>query len=694
MNIYSGSREGHGLAAALTNPTELSFKKGTVHQHYPVRFRVVDYVDAELAYNAWKEEVGWRNMPALEILVAEIIACKLRQHPRLVKAISKHGGVAWLETCEHQTFGRTQSFKRWEGNGRQSAFLRALIIAYEEVLTQPEGGVSCSSSSSGHVRLHPTCWRRCARLSRGARAMATRFSWGMHRASMRRSGKRPSSRAFPLPSLARTAAIVPVCSASGVVAIGRIIWPAIATWPSVAISASPSGMVAHAGPGPPPDTHSPWVNFEEWPYFKLAKSGGPDKVLTYEQWTTLPDGHRLRQRWTVIAPPDGRLPGPFDMDVKRALERLMIEQGFEQVIERGWLAFSFRQVAEILGIAWKGQVAQAIFEALERLRTTEVRSYAAFYLKDTGEFIDSDSSADEKETIPRGREARIRLLSEVAYDNLRHQAGLAIDPEQVDRCTVYFGPHYLRNLKARYLRTLDFTLYQALHSPLAKRLYSLLQGVEGPRVEYSLLDLAPRLPLTAKYPSKIREKLHPACVELQAQGVLKGFVFDNQHVTLTLANEPKARWAEVMVEDILAVTEDPHSRGWYRKLAQLLPSDLLHAVIAETRDAKHQSLIRTSPGAYFTDLLKRRAAQMGLMLPLGHESAKPPRTEHQRAEEERVEEERQRIEAARATLTPEELAELYQEATHLVEQEHADLKLGKDLLIRLTVNELVKARCL
>jgi hypothetical protein len=434
------------------------------------------------------------------------------------------------------------------------------------------------------------------------------------------------------------------------------------------------------------------VNFEEWPYFKLAKSGGPDKVLNYEQWTTLPNGHRIRQRWTVIAPPDGRLPGPFDMDVKRALERLMIDQGFEQVVERGWLAFSFRQIADILGIAWKGQVAQAIFEALERLRTTEVRSYAAFYLKDTGEFV--DSSTDERETIPRGREARIRLLSEVAYDNLRHQPGSAIDPEQVDRCTVYFGPHYLRNLKARYLRTLDFALYQSLHSPLAKRLYSLLQGVEGPSVKYSLLDLAPRLPLTAKYPSKIKEKLHPACLELQAQGVLQGFAFDSQHVTFTLREDPKARWADVIVEDILAVTEDPHSRGWYRKLAQLLPSDLLHAALAETKDAKHRGLIRTSPGAYFTDLLKRRAAQMELTLPLGLEPAKPLQKAQRCAEEQRIEDERRRLESARATLTPEELAELYREAAHLVEREHPDLKLGKDLLIRLTVNELLKTRYL
>lgn len=353
------------------------------------------------------------------------------------------------------------------------------------------------------------------------------------------------------------------------------------------------------------------------------------------------------------------------------------------------LPFSFRQLAEILGITWNGQVAQAIVEALERLRTIEIRPSTAFYLQDTGEFV--DNAADETDAIPRGRQARIRLVSEVAYDNLRHQPGAAVDPERVDRCTVYFGHHYLRNLKARYLRTLDFGLSQALYSPLAKRLYSLLQGIDGPGVQYPLPDLAARLPLTARYPSKVREKLEPACQELQTRGVPQAFAFDTQHVTFTLTADPKARWAEVLVDDILAVTEDPHSRGWYRKLTQLLPADILYAVTAETKDAKHRGLIRTSPGAYPNDLLKRRVAQLGLALPLGLEPVKAPGPGNQHAEEPPIEEERQQIEATRATLTPEELAALYQEAAHAIEEDHPHLKLGKDLLIRLKVDELVKS---
>jgi hypothetical protein len=68
--------------------------------------------------------------------------------------------------------------------------------------------------------------------------------------------------------------------------------------------------------------------------------------------------------------------------------------------------------------------------------------------------------------------------------------------------------------------------------------------------------------------------------------------------------------------------------------------------------------------------------------------------EHQRAERQRQEEERQQIEEAKASLPPGTLEELYQEATRLVEQESPNLKIGKDLIIRMKLNELVKLRYL
>lgn len=68
--------------------------------------------------------------------------------------------------------------------------------------------------------------------------------------------------------------------------------------------------------------------------------------------------------------------------------------------------------------------------------------------------------------------------------------------------------------------------------------------------------------------------------------------------------------------------------------------------------------------------------------------------EQRQAEQQRMEEERQQIEEAKAMLPAETLEGLYQEAKRVIEQESPGLTFGKDLLIRVKLNELVKLRYL
>jgi hypothetical protein len=59
-----------------------------------------------------------------------------------------------------------------------------------------------------------------------------------------------------------------------------------------------------------------------------------------------------------------------------------------------------------------------------------------------------------------------------------------------------------------------------------------------------------------------------------------------------------------------------------------------------------------------------------------------------------VEAEQRQIEAMKATFPPERLEALHEDARALVAQEHPNLKFGQDILIRLKVDELVKAQYL
>jgi hypothetical protein len=124
INIWSGQK---GLGGALTNPTTLSFRKGNVKYQYPVVFWDVKYPDAEAAYKNHKI----CNLEQDMTLMTKIIKAKLEQYPKLAEAITKNGGVLWLQECRH-IVGVKGS--RWEGEGRCSNFIVCLINAYEALL--------------------------------------------------------------------------------------------------------------------------------------------------------------------------------------------------------------------------------------------------------------------------------------------------------------------------------------------------------------------------------------------------------------------------------------------------------------------------------------------------------------------------------------------------------------------------------
>ncbi|NBP04039.1 MAG: hypothetical protein EBU90_28890, partial [Proteobacteria bacterium] len=130
------SSNAKGLAAALTNPTELAKSKGNLTQSYPVEFRGNTYKDAEAAYQALKSTATKDEGPnSTYNLMVDIIKAKLQQHPRLVSEITKQGGSAWILSSTHQP---TKQNNVWETGGK-NWFIKALNDAY--LSTQPSTSV-------------------------------------------------------------------------------------------------------------------------------------------------------------------------------------------------------------------------------------------------------------------------------------------------------------------------------------------------------------------------------------------------------------------------------------------------------------------------------------------------------------------------------------------------------------------------
>jgi hypothetical protein len=121
------SSNAKGLAAALTNPTELAKKKGNLTASYPVTVRGKEYADAEAAYQALKGTATKDDGPnSTYNLMVEILKAKLEQHPRLVSEIDKAGGESWLSKATHQP---TNKNTVWETGGK-NWFIKALTEAY------------------------------------------------------------------------------------------------------------------------------------------------------------------------------------------------------------------------------------------------------------------------------------------------------------------------------------------------------------------------------------------------------------------------------------------------------------------------------------------------------------------------------------------------------------------------------------
>jgi hypothetical protein len=147
VEISSNSK---GLAAALTNPTELAKSKGNITQSYPIYYTWLNeqgeaqdsnFKDVEEAYQRLKDSSETKTKPSLDKsknykLMVDLLKTKLEQYPRLVSEITKQGGSAWVLASTHQP---TKQNTVWETGG-ENWFIKALNEAY--LFTQQPTAVS------------------------------------------------------------------------------------------------------------------------------------------------------------------------------------------------------------------------------------------------------------------------------------------------------------------------------------------------------------------------------------------------------------------------------------------------------------------------------------------------------------------------------------------------------------------------
>jgi plasmid replication initiation protein len=244
---------------------------------------------------------------------------------------------------------------------------------------------------------------------------------------------------------------------------------------------------------------------EAFPLFRLSDTAD-DGLVSY----TTDHG----ARWRVLAAPGDRLPGTFDQDVYVELLHRYHEAGSPA---DGGVSFTLHNFLRSMGRRVDGRTYEQLRASLARLERTVVESSGAYFDATRGTPLDGAFTLLNSVVIERRR------------SNDRDQLTLfaSFTASEPGDARVVLSPYIRANIAASHVVTLSAPRYLALSSPVARRLYRLLEvaresGALTWRIE--LTRLAEQLPLTQRYPSHLQRVLQPAHEMLVAAGLLRDAV--------------------------------------------------------------------------------------------------------------------------------------------------------------------------
>ena len=250
-------------------------------------------------------------------------------------------------------------------------------------------------------------------------------------------------------------------------------------------------------------------SLEELPLFRLSDTSD-EASITYNT----SDGGR----WRVLASPGDRLPGTFDQDVYVELMRRYHEAGEPS---DGGVSFTLHAFLRSMGRQVDGRTYEQLRSSLSRLERTMLQSERSYF----------DASASDMTDV------NFALLASVNIERRRssERDQLALFPSVIaaepGEARVVISPVIRQNVAARHTASLSLARYLALPSPVARRLYRLIEvaragGALAWRV--SLERLREQLPLAQRYPSHLQRVLQPAHEMLRAAGVIREAVVRQQ----------------------------------------------------------------------------------------------------------------------------------------------------------------------
>jgi len=250
-------------------------------------------------------------------------------------------------------------------------------------------------------------------------------------------------------------------------------------------------------------------SLEALPLFRLSDSAD-DAVISWSD--------EQGRRWRVIPSPDDRLPGTFDQDVYVELLHRFHEAGEPA---DGAIRFTLHAFLRAMGRRVDGRTYEQLRGALGRLERTTLESQGAYELAPGGLRPELRFSVLTSAVVERRRT--------LDREQLPLFPGITSGEPGVAR--VVLSSVLRDNIAADHAVTLSAPFYWSLGSPVARRLYRLLEvaRAEGRLTWRIALDqLALQLPLAQRYPSHLQRVLQPAHDMLIERGLLRAAAIRQQ----------------------------------------------------------------------------------------------------------------------------------------------------------------------
>lgn len=350
------------------------------------------------------------------------------------------------------------------------------------------------------------------------------------------------------------------------------------------------------------------LTLAEFPLFLLSTKTKTSDIKSYKYEDTIAgkNGETVKREWTIH--PHGSLGFGTASTLSTLFELFQVwkENDFDsQNIQFG----SIYNLLKRKGLQCNKRAYEIIKRDLDCLTGMVIKAKNAFWDNELKAYVDMT----------------FHLFDQVFHFKEKPNGQATLPMGYIKASDILYGS-ILKN--SVLIASFDSKLFHSL-TPIEQRLSLYLAKVFRSQTVHKreLMQFAQQIPLQSKEKKKIKQQIKDACNGLITKGFnqIKRFdfekgsndqeyiVFYNSNVNLSFRPMPSPKKEEykiqALVEDILAVCKDDKSVEFYRKVANLLPDEVIYRAISEVKEVRDLGEIKKSKGALFTSLVKKYAQE-------------------------------------------------------------------------------------